>query len=71
MTENWKRALLMERAKNKFMKALTTILEYTEKKEPKTLPEAHHMLVLIGLIARETLREAEMEKNEFETTGVL
>jgi hypothetical protein len=44
MTENWERELLVARAKRKLKKAVKAILEYTEKKEPKNLPEAHHML---------------------------
>jgi hypothetical protein len=62
MTE---RELLAARAKRKLLEAVKAILNYVEKKEPKTLPEAHHMLALIGIICRETLAELELERRGF------
>jgi len=38
-------------------RALTRIAEYTDKLVPATLPDAKHMLVMINIIARETLSE--------------
>lgn len=38
-------------------KALKGILDYIEKKNPKTLAEAAHMLDVISVIAAETLNE--------------
>lgn len=42
-------------------KALKGILEYIEKKKPKTYAEAVHMLDVIGVIAGETLNETKKE----------
>ena len=41
-------------------RALSSIAAYTDK-EPTTLADALHMLVLVNIIARETLREVEDE----------
>lgn len=45
----------------KLKESLKGILEYVEAKKPKTLPEAEHMLTLIGVIAKETLIETAVE----------
>lgn len=42
---------------DKLLLALKTIAEYLDKKKPKTLAEAEHMLALIGVISTETLAE--------------
>lgn len=49
----------MNRAYLHLKAALESVLHYTEAKKPKTINEADHMLSLIGVIARETLKEAE------------
>lgn len=47
-----------KKAEEHLRSSMESILEYTESKKPKTLPEADHMLSVIGVIARETLLEA-------------
>jgi hypothetical protein len=42
--------------------ALKTILNYTEKKEPKTMAEAEGMLAVINVIAGATLLETAEEE---------
>jgi hypothetical protein len=44
---------------NKLLAALKCIANYIEKKKPKTLAEAEHMLALISVIASESLAEVE------------
>ena len=47
----------------KLLKALQAILDYTQKKQPKDLEDAKHMLDLVGIIARETIAEHEMHES--------
>ncbi len=51
----------MTTATKKLFEALKCIANYIEKKKPKTLAEAEHMLALIGVIASESLAEAKTE----------
>lgn len=44
--------------KAKALEALKSIAGYIEKKKPKTLEEAKHMLAVISVIASETVAEA-------------
>lgn len=45
--------------KSKAVEALKSIVAYIEKKKPKTLAEAEHMLALVGVIASESILEVE------------
>lgn len=56
--------LTYNNGEGKMIKALKTIAEYIEKKKPKTLAEANHMLALIGIIAAETVIEVEAEQKK-------
>lgn len=48
--------------KAKFKKVLSTILEYTEKRPPKTFEDAVFKITLIGVICSEILKELEDEE---------
>ena len=53
-----KKTLDFKKAHAHLKDALESILHYTEAKKPKTINETDHMLSLIGVIARESLKEA-------------
>lgn len=53
----------MEEVRNveKFKEAFKTIAYYIDKKKPKTLAEAEHMLAVISVIAEEAIIEIKKE----------
>lgn len=52
----WRRACDQEEAMTeKFKKALLAIKNYTDKKKPKDIKEAEHMLIMVNTIATTAL----------------